>query len=49
LQTALEQARKAGLSARSAVVEDGKVVLQFGEPTADETCSDWDEHLRDKH
>ena len=49
LRAALEAAQKAGKSVKSAIVEDGKVTLTFGDPTADETCSDWDEHLRDKH
>jgi hypothetical protein len=35
---------------KSATIEDGKVTLVFGEPTADTSCSERDEALnRDKH
>jgi hypothetical protein len=49
LRAALEAAQKAGKAVKSAVVEDGKVTLVFGEPTAD-TGNEWDEALsRGKH
>lgn len=48
LRAALEAAQKAGKAVKSAIVEDGKVTLVFGEPTAD--SSEWDEALgRGKH
>jgi len=52
LRAALEAAQKAGRSVKSAVVEDGKVTLTFGEPAADAN-DDWDRKLaeleRGKH
>jgi hypothetical protein len=44
LRGALEAAQKAGRPVRSATIEDGKVTLVFGEPTAD-TSNEWDEAL----
>ena len=52
MRAALEAAQKAGKAVKSATVEDGKVTLVFGEPTA-ETNVDWDRKLteleRGKH
>jgi hypothetical protein len=49
LRAALDAAQKAGKAVKSATVEDGKVTLVFGEPTA-ETSNEWDEALnRGKH
>jgi hypothetical protein len=52
LRAALEAAQKAGRQVKSATVEDGKVTLVFGEPSAD-TNDDWDRKLaeleRGKH
>ena len=49
LKSALEAAQKAGKAVKSATIEDGKVTLVFGEPTAD-TSNEWDERLnRGKH
>jgi hypothetical protein len=49
LRAALAAAKKAGTPVKSAVVEDGKVSLVFGEPMAD-TSNEWDEALsRGKH
>jgi hypothetical protein len=48
----LKAARAAGEKVKSATIEDGKVTLTFGEPTAD-TSDDWDRKLekleRGKH
>jgi len=52
LRAALEAAKAAGRSVKSATVEDGKIVLEFGEPTP-ETSDEWDRKLaeldRGKH
>ena len=52
LSSALKAAQKAGRKVKSAVVEDGKVTLTFGddEPTESNT-NEWDEALkgRGKH
>jgi hypothetical protein len=49
LRAALEAAKKAGRSVKSAIVEDGRVTLTFGEPV-DGTNNEWDEALdRGKH
>jgi len=49
LSAALKAAQKAGRPVKSATIEDGKVTLVFGEPTAD-TSNEWDEALnRGKH
>jgi hypothetical protein len=51
LRAALEAAKAAGKTVRSATVEDGKVTLCFvGDDTPKEAGSDeWDEALRGKH
>jgi hypothetical protein len=51
LKALLEAAQKAGKPVRSAIVDaDGRVVLEFGEPTADTNTNEWDEALnRGKH
>ena len=51
LRAALEAAQKAGKAVKSATVENGKVTLVFGEPTADNgNENEWDKALgRDKH
>jgi hypothetical protein len=47
-RAALEAAQKAGKAVKSAVVEDGKVTLVLGEPTADNTeTNPWDTVLSD--
>jgi hypothetical protein len=47
LSSVLKAAQKAGRTVKSAVVEDGKVTLTFGEPTVDGTNENkWDEALR---
>jgi hypothetical protein len=44
----IDRAGKIVIIAAGATIEDGKVTLVIGEPTAD-TCSEWDEALnRDK-
>ena len=44
----IDKAGKIVIIAAGATIEDGKVTLGFGEPTADR-CSEWDEALnRDK-
>jgi hypothetical protein len=49
LSAALKAAQKAGRPVKSVTIEDGKVTLVFGEPTAD-TSNEWDEALnRGKH
>jgi hypothetical protein len=52
LSAVLKAARAAGEKVKSATIEDGKVTLTFGEPTAD-TSDDWDRKLekleRGKH
>jgi hypothetical protein len=52
LAAALKAAQKAGRQVKSAVVEDGKVTLTFGddEPSKEST-NEWDEALKrcDKH
>jgi hypothetical protein len=48
LRSLLEAAKKAGKAVKSAVVEDGKVTLTFGEEPPDN--NEWDERLsRGKH
>ena len=48
LRALLEQARKAGRPVKSAVVEDAKVTLTFGDEPPDN--DEWDERLsRGKH
>jgi hypothetical protein len=52
LSSALKAAEKAGRRVRSAVVEDGKVTLTFGDDTSVEAnANEWDEALKghDKH
>jgi hypothetical protein len=51
LRAALAAAARAGKTVKSATIEDGKVTLVFGEPTAaDASRYEWDEALnRDKH
>src|SRR5262249_48412091 len=50
LAGALKQAAKAGKSVKGAEVYPDRVVLQFGEPTAEASADEWDETLhRDKH
>src|SRR5262245_26165304 len=47
LSAALRAAQKAGRQVKSAVVEDGKVTLTFGDDTSVESSSnEWDEALR---
>jgi hypothetical protein len=46
LRAALEAAKKAGRSVKSATVKDGEIVLEFGEPTAN-TSDDWDRKLEE--
>jgi len=49
LRAALEAAKAAGRSVKSATIENGKVTLVFGELAAD-TSNEWDEALnRGKH
>jgi len=45
LSAALKGARAAGEKVRAAIVEDGKITLTFGEPTADNANDDWDRKL----
>jgi len=48
LKAALEAARKAGLEVRAAVVEDGKVMLTFGDGTTVSTNNnEWDRRLKE--
>jgi hypothetical protein len=50
LRAALEAAKKAGKAVRSAVVEDGKVTLTFGDEPTPASSDEWDERLnRGKH
>jgi hypothetical protein len=50
LSAALKAAQKAGRTVKTAVVEDGKVTLTFGDDGPTESSSEWDERLnRDKH
>jgi hypothetical protein len=48
LAGALKAAQKAGRSVRSAVVEDGKVTLTFGDEAPTEPGNEWDHALRDR-
>jgi hypothetical protein len=48
LKAALEAARKVGLEVRAAVVEDGKVMLTFGDGTTVSTNNnEWDRRLKE--
>jgi hypothetical protein len=51
LSSALKAAQKAGRTVKSAVVEDGKVTLTFGDEAPTEASDEWDEALKrcDKH
>jgi hypothetical protein len=51
LSAALKAAKKAGRQVKSAVVEDGKVTLTFGDDAPTESSNEWDEALKrcDKH
>jgi hypothetical protein len=51
LSSALKAAKAAGKQVRSAVVEDGKVTLTFGDEPPTESSNEWDEALKrcDKH
>jgi hypothetical protein len=53
LASALRAARAAGEKVQRAVVEDGKIVLEFGEPGDGTNDTDWDRKLteleRGKH
>jgi hypothetical protein len=46
LSGALKAAQKAGRPVKSAVVEDGKVTLTFGDDAPTESNNEWDEALR---
>ena len=46
LRAALEAAQKAGKAVKSAIVKDGEIRLEFGEPTADRG-NDWDRKLEE--
>ena len=49
LKAALEAARKAGLEVKTAVVEDGKVILTFGNGTtvSSNNENEWTRRLKD--
>jgi hypothetical protein len=49
LKAALEAARKAGLEVKTAVVEDGKVMLTFGNGTtvSSNNENEWSRRLKD--
>jgi hypothetical protein len=49
LKAALEAARKAGLEVKTAVVEDGKLVLTFGNGTtvSSNNENEWSRRLKD--
>ena len=49
LKAALEAARKAGLEAKTAVVEDGKLILTFGNGTtvSSNNENEWSRRLKD--
>ena len=50
LRAALEAAAKAGRTVKTAIVEDGRVTLTFGESSDAPASNEWDEALnRDKH
>jgi hypothetical protein len=46
LSAALKAAQKAGRQVKSAVVEDGKVTLTFGDDAPAKSGNEWDEALR---
>jgi hypothetical protein len=46
LSAALKAAQKAGRTVKSAVVEDGKVTLTFGDDAPTESNNEWDKALR---
>jgi hypothetical protein len=49
LKAALEAARKAGLEVKTAVVEDGKLILTFGNGTtvSSDNENEWSRRLKD--
>jgi hypothetical protein len=49
LKSALEAARKAGLEVKTAVVEDGKLILTFGNGTtvSSNNENEWSRRLKD--
>jgi hypothetical protein len=47
LRAALEAAQKAGKTVKSAVVENDRITLQFGESTAADANDDWDKKLEE--
>jgi hypothetical protein len=50
LATALRQAKAAGALVTGAVIEAGKITLEFGEPEASADLNEWDQVLhRDPH
>jgi len=51
LSSALKAAQKAGRTVKSAVVEDGKVTIIFGDEAPTKASNEWDEALKrcDKH
>jgi hypothetical protein len=50
LASALRQAKAAGAVVTGAVIEAGKITLEFGEPEASSGLNEWDQVLhRDAH
>ena len=45
LKDALEAAQKAGITVKGAIIENGKIILQFGDPTAAASSDEWDKAI----